>query len=84
VEQGYSGRQVVGIDLHRRGSVFVRTGYIDLHPEVIVGWKRAPGRRSLPVGKKSANQLIAALRAVGERANAQLEHWRIPANDFPG
>jgi hypothetical protein len=59
-------------------------GYIGLHPEVIVGWKRTRGQKTLPEGKKTANRLIAALRAIGERANAQLKHWRILANDFRG
>ncbi|HZM84321.1 MAG TPA: transposase family protein [Candidatus Limnocylindrales bacterium] len=59
-------------------------GYVGLHPEVIVGWKRARGQETLPAGKRTANRLIAALRAVGERANAQLKHWRILANDFRG
>jgi len=59
-------------------------GYIGLHPEVIVGWKRTRGQETLPAGKKTANRLIAALRAVGERANAQLKHWRILAHDFRG
>jgi hypothetical protein len=59
-------------------------GYIGLHPEVIVGWKRTRGQETLPAGKKSANRLIAALRAVGERANAQLKHWRILTHDFRG
>jgi DDE superfamily endonuclease len=59
-------------------------GYIGLHPDVIVGWKRTRGQKTLPAGKKTANRLIASLRAVGERANAQLKHWKILANDFRG
>jgi len=50
-------------------------GYIGLHPDVTVGWKRTRGQKTLPSGKKTANRLIAALRAIGERANAQLKHW---------
>jgi hypothetical protein len=59
-------------------------GYIGLHPEVIVGWKRGRGQQNLPTGKKTANRLIAGMRAIGERGNAQLKHWRILANDFRG
>ncbi|HZM79265.1 MAG TPA: transposase family protein [Candidatus Limnocylindrales bacterium] len=59
-------------------------GYVGLDPEVIVGWKRGRGQKALPVGKKAANRLIAGLRAVGERGNAQLKHWRVLAHDFRG
>jgi DDE superfamily endonuclease len=59
-------------------------GYIGLHPEVVVGYKRKRGEPTLPQGKKTANQVLAGLRSVGERANAQLKCWRVLANDFRG
>ena len=59
-------------------------GYVGLHPDVIVGWKRVRGQKALPIGKRTANRLIVGLRAIGERGNAQLKHWRILANDFRG
>jgi DDE superfamily endonuclease len=59
-------------------------GYIGLHPEVVTGYKRRRGEDVLPDGKKAANQVLAGLRSVGERANAQLKGWRVLANDFRG
>lgn len=59
-------------------------GYIGLHPEVVVGYKRKRGEKVLPEGKKSANQVLAGLRSIGERANAQLKGWRVLAMDFRG
>ncbi|MGW2936137.1 transposase family protein, partial [Streptomyces sp. NPDC001156] len=44
-------------------------GYIGLHPDVITGYKRRRGEKTLPEGKKAANQAQAALRCIGERAN---------------
>jgi DDE superfamily endonuclease len=59
-------------------------GYLGLHPEVITGYKRAPGRRSLPEGKKAATWIVASLRAAGERACAQLKCWRVLVCQFRG
>ncbi|MFB9578488.1 transposase family protein [Streptomyces yanii] len=59
-------------------------GYIGLHPDVITGYKRRRGEKTLPEGKKAANQAQAALRCIGERANAQLKCWKVLACDFRG
>jgi hypothetical protein len=59
-------------------------GYVGLSTEAIVGYKRKKGEKVLPVGKKAANIAIASLRAIGERANAQLKQWKVLACDFRG
>jgi DDE superfamily endonuclease len=59
-------------------------GYIRLHPQAIVGYKRKRGEKTMPAGKKAANQVLAGIRAIGERGNAQLKQWRVLANDFRG
>lgn len=59
-------------------------GYLGVHPEIITGYKRAPGKKTLPPGKKAATWIVASLRAAGERACAQLKSWRVLANDFRG
>lgn len=59
-------------------------GYIGLHPDAIVGYKRKRGEKTLPAGKKAANVALAGLRAIGERGNSQLKCWRVLANDFRG
>ena len=59
-------------------------GYIGLHPQAIVGYRRKRGEKTLPAGKKAANVALAGLRAIGERANAQLKCWRVLAIDFRG
>jgi len=59
-------------------------GYIGLHPQVITGYKRKRGEKTLPEAKKAANRLQASLRCIGERANAQLKSWRVLTNDFRG
>jgi len=59
-------------------------GYIGLHPDAIVGYKRRRGEKTLPAGKRAANRALASLRAIGERGNAQLKQWRVLANDFRG
>jgi hypothetical protein len=59
-------------------------GYIGLHPQVITGYKRKRGEKTLPEHKKTANRLQAGLRCIGERANAQLKSWRVLTNDFRG
>jgi hypothetical protein len=59
-------------------------GYIGLHPQVITGYKRKRGEKTLPAGKKAANVTLAGLRAIGERANAPLKCWRVLAGDFRG
>ena len=59
-------------------------GYIGLHPQAITGYKRKRGEKTLPAGRKAANVALAGLRAIGERANAQLKCWRVLANDFRG
>ena len=59
-------------------------GYIGLHPEAIVGYKRKRGEKTLPAGKKAANIALAGIRAIGERANAQLKRWKVLASDFRG
>ena len=59
-------------------------GYVGLHPDVIVGSKRRRGEKVLPPGRKAANIAIASLRAIGERANAQLKQWKVLACDFRG
>jgi hypothetical protein len=59
-------------------------GYIGLHPQAITGYKRKRGEKTLPAGKRAANVALAGLRAIGERANAQLKCWRVLASDFRG
>ena len=59
-------------------------GYIGLHPDAIVGYKRTRRDKTLPAGKKAANVALAGLRAIGERGNAQLKQWKVLANDFRG
>lgn len=59
-------------------------GYIGLHPDVITGYKRKRGEKTLPEAKKAANRLQASLRCLGERANAQLKYWRVLTRDFRG
>jgi DDE superfamily endonuclease len=59
-------------------------GYIGLHPQAIVGYRRKRGEKTLPAGKKAANVALAGLRAIGERANAQLKSWKVLAIDFRG
>jgi DDE superfamily endonuclease len=59
-------------------------GYIGLHPQVITGYKRKRGEKTLPEAKKAANRTQAALRCLGERANAQLKCWKVLTNDFRG
>jgi DDE superfamily endonuclease len=59
-------------------------GYIGLHPEVITGYKRKRGEKTLPEAKKAANRAQASLRCIGERANSQLKCWRVLTCDFRG
>jgi hypothetical protein len=59
-------------------------GYIGLHPDVATGFKRRRGEPALPEAKKTANRLLASLRCLGERANAQLKQWRVLTCDFRG
>jgi hypothetical protein len=59
-------------------------GYIGLHEDVITGYKRKRGEKTLSAAKKAANRAQAALRCVGERANSQLKYWRILSIDFRG
>ena len=59
-------------------------GYIGLHPQVITGYKRRRGEKTLPEAKKAANRLQASLRCIGERANAQLTSWLVLTRDFRG
>ncbi len=59
-------------------------GYIGLHPDVITGYKRKRGEKTLPEAKKAANRAQASLRCVGERANAQLKCWKVLTCDFRG
>lgn len=59
-------------------------GYIGLHPQVITGYKRRRGEKTLPAAKKTANRVQAALRCIGERANAQLRCWKVLTCDFRG
>jgi len=59
-------------------------GYIGLHPDVVTGYKRKRGEKTLPEAKKTANRIQAALRCLGERANAQLKCWLVLASDFRG
>lgn len=59
-------------------------GYVGYHEDVIVGHKRKRGEKTLTPGKKAANQTLAGLRAIGERANAQLKNWKVLVNDFRG
>jgi hypothetical protein len=59
-------------------------GYIGLHPDVITGYKRKRGEKTLPEAKKAANRAQASLRCIGERANAQLKCWRVLTSDFRG
>ena len=59
-------------------------GYIGLHPDVVTGFKRKRGEKTLSAAKKAANQTLSGLRAIGERANAQLKQWKVLANDFRG
>jgi hypothetical protein len=56
-------------------------GYVGLHPDVATGFR---GEKTLPEAKKTANRLLAGLRCLGERANAQLKQWRVLTADFRG
>src|SRR6266566_12433 len=59
-------------------------GYIGLHPDVITGYKRKRGEKTLSEAKKAANRAQASVRCLGERANAQLKCWRVLTCDFRG
>jgi hypothetical protein len=59
-------------------------GYVGLHPDAIVGYERRRGEKTLPAGHKAADIAIASLRAIGERANAQLKQFKVLAGDFRG
>ena len=59
-------------------------GYIGLHPEAIVGYRRKRGQKTLPAGKKAANIALAGIRAIGERGNGQLKCWKVLAGDYRG
>jgi DDE superfamily endonuclease len=59
-------------------------GYIGLHPDVVTGYKRARGEKTLSAARKAANQVQASMRAIGERANSQLKCWKVLASDFRG
>lgn len=59
-------------------------GYVGLHPDVITGFKRRRGEKTLPAARRAANQAQASLRCLGERANAQLKQWRVLTSDFRG
>jgi hypothetical protein len=59
-------------------------GYIGLHPDVVTGYKRKRGEKTLPEAKKTANRVQASLRCLGERADAQLKCWRVLTCDFRG
>jgi hypothetical protein len=59
-------------------------GYIGLHPDVVTGYKRKRGEKTLPEAKKAANRVQASLRCIGERGNAQLKCWRVLTCDFRG
>jgi hypothetical protein len=59
-------------------------GYIGLHPDAVVGFKRKRGQKTLPAGKKAANVVLAGLRAIGERGNAQLKCRRVLGRRLPG
>ena len=59
-------------------------GYIGLHPDIVTGYKRKRGEKTLPEAKKAANRAQASLRCLGERANAQLKCWRVLTCDFRG
>lgn len=58
-------------------------GYTGVHPDVITG-RRKPRGRPMPPSQRAANRLVAQLRCIGERANAQLKQWKVLANDFRG
>jgi len=59
-------------------------GYIGLHPDIITGYKRKRGEKTLPEAKKAANRVQASVRCLGERANAQLKCWLVLTRDFRG
>ena len=59
-------------------------GYIGLHPDAIVGYRRKRGEKTLPAGKKAANIALAGIRAIGERGNGQLKCWKVLAGDYRG
>jgi hypothetical protein len=59
-------------------------GYIGLHPEAIVGYRRRRGQKTLPAGRKAANIALAGIRAIGERGNSQLKCWKVLAGDYRG
>ena len=59
-------------------------GYIGLHPEAIVGYRRKRGQKTLPAGRKAANIALAGIRAIGERGNGQLKCWKVLAGDYRG
>jgi len=74
----------VVIDVAHWKRLLADLGYIGLHPDAVVGYKRMRSEKVLPVGKEAANRVPASLRAIGERANALLKCWRVLANDFRG
>lgn len=57
-------------------------GYVGLHPDAIVGYKRRRGEKVLPPGRKAASIAIASLSAIRERGNAQLKQFKVLASDF--
>ncbi|MBV1855780.1 transposase family protein [Catellatospora tritici] len=65
-------------------SLLADLGHIGLHPDVITGFKRKRGEKTLPEAKKTADRLQAGLRCLGERAKAQLKCWRVLTADFRG
>lgn len=61
--------------------VLADLGYRGLK-DAIVGYKRCRNRPTLTKGQHAVNQLIAATRCIGERANAQLKTYKILAHDL--
>jgi hypothetical protein len=57
---------------------------LGLHPQVITGYRRKRGEKTLPPAKKAADRVLVSLRTIGERANAQLKCWRVFSCDFRG
>jgi hypothetical protein len=80
---GVSGAEVADKVLRFLG-LLADLGYVGLNPEAIVGYQRRRGEKVLPPGKRAANITIAGLRAIGERANAQIKQFKVLACDFRG
>jgi hypothetical protein len=61
--------------------VFADLGYLGWDKEVVTG-RREPRGKHLTAAQRAANRLQAQLRCVGERGNARLRYWKVPATEL--